>query len=172
MKCEDAKDNLSAFLDNELPDLIHRELLNHLHHCPECSAEKERLAGTIDLIHNMEIPVLGTNVFNNISVMILEQDTAKSYNILKGMLEIFSILTAALAVLILLSPLGQAILSLVRAIDRIILEVGTVLWRFPARGQLGAQVWLTSALFGAFLLSVWLLRKVLNNPGWGGPVNE
>lgn len=172
MKCEDVRNNLSAFLDNELPVIIYGDVIRHLEQCPKCMAEKERLADTITLINTMEIPVLKSDIFDYVSSSIASYNSVKSYNIFTGMLGMVGVLTAGFAIMFLLSPFGQAIIGLVRALGRNFLEFGSMLYRITARGPLGAQGWLTLTLFLAFLFTVWLLRRLSLKSDWGGPVHE
>lgn len=172
MKCEDVRNNLSAFLDNELPSLVYHDVMRHLDQCPDCKAEKERLADIINLLNTMEIPVLKSDIFGYVSSSIACYNSIKSYNIFTGMLGMVGVLTVGFAIMVLLSPFGQAIIGLVRAFSRNFLELGSVLYKITARGSLGAQGWLTSTLFIAFLFTVWLMRKLSLKSGWGGLVHE
>lgn len=172
MKCEDVRNNISAFLDNELPVMVYHDVMRHLEQCPHCMAEKERLDGTISLINTMEIPVLKSDIFDYVSSSIVCYNSVKSYNIFTGMLGMVGVLTAGFAFMVLLSPFGQAIIGLVRAFSRNFMELGSMLYKITARGSLGAQGWLPLTLFLAFLFTVWLLRRLSLKSDWGGPIHE
>ena len=53
-ECEEIRERLSAFIDNELPPRESRLIENHIHECPECAQEESSLRRVIDLLD--EIP--------------------------------------------------------------------------------------------------------------------
>lgn len=54
MTCHDARESLSAFLDEALGPDERREIEAHLEGCPECRRELERLRQTVALLHRVE----------------------------------------------------------------------------------------------------------------------
>lgn len=172
MKCDDVRNNLSALLDNELPEFVYHDVMRHLEQCPDCMSEKERLAGTISLLNTIEIPMLKSDIFDYVASSVAFNSSAKSYNVLTRMLMMVGILMVGLAIMVFVSPFGQAIIGLVRAFSRNFMELGSMLYKISSRSFLGAQGWLTLTLFLAFLFTVWLMRKLSLKTGWGGPVHE
>lgn len=172
MKCDDVRINLSAFLDNELPKSVYHDVMRHLEQCPDCMNEKEQLAGTIGLLNTMEIPVLKSDVFDYVMSSVACNSSAKSYNVLARMMIMVGTLMVGLAILVLISPFGQAVIGLTQAFGRYIVEFGSMLYKLSSRGSLGTQGWVTLTLFLAFLFTVWLMRKLSLKSGWGGPIHE
>jgi hypothetical protein len=54
MTCHDARESLSAYLDEALSADERRLVEAHLAGCPECARELERLRGTVALLHRVE----------------------------------------------------------------------------------------------------------------------
>src|SRR5262249_5944105 len=54
MTCHDARERLSAFLDDALPSEERREVAGHLEGCAECRRELARLEGTVALLRRVE----------------------------------------------------------------------------------------------------------------------
>ncbi len=53
MTCEEARESLSAFLDEALTNEEQASLARHLQGCAECRRERDRLAATISLLHRV-----------------------------------------------------------------------------------------------------------------------
>lgn len=51
MNCEEIRDRLTEFLDEELPDDIQKTIQNHLDVCEECRKELESLKGVLNVCH-------------------------------------------------------------------------------------------------------------------------
>jgi len=172
MICHDVRENISALLDGELPDDLLDRITRHLKECPECLAEKERIVIVTGSVRTLEIPPLKSDVFQNVMASINQQDIGKSYHVFSGMLSIFSILAMVLVALLSLSPLGQAVLAFWGATIHNFLDVGSLIFKLSSRSPVGIQGWSISlTLFFGFILSFYMLRKVLNT-NLGGPLHE
>ena len=172
MICHDVRENLSAFLDSELPDDLQDKVARHLKQCPECLAEKERIVMVTGTVRTLEIPPLKSDVFQNVMASINQQDIGKSYHVFSGMLSSFSILAMVLVALLSLSPLGQAVLAFWSATIHNLLDMGSLIFKFSSRSPIETGGWTISlTLFFGFILSFYLLRKVLNTY-LGGSLNE
>lgn len=173
MTCDDVKKHLSAYLDKELSGDLEEIINGHLAQCPACMAEKVRLAGTISLVQNMDLPLLKTDLSALVMASINRKEAVQSYYVFNAMLGIFAVLTAGIAALVSLSPLGQALLGLIRAFFRNIFEVTMLMVRVSARSPMGSQDWsITLALFLGFIFTFWILRKILKDSNLGGPLHE
>lgn len=173
MLCHDVRENLSVFLDDELPNDLRDSIVKHLKQCPECLAERERLSRVTGLVRTLEIPPLESDVFSYVMASIKQKDIDKSYHVFSVMLGLFSLLAGGVVTLVYLSPLGQAILALFGSTVKNIIDVGSLIFKISSRSTVGIQGWLISlTLFFGFLLSYYGLRKVLNNTNLGGPLHE
>jgi anti-sigma factor RsiW len=56
MKCSEVQENLSAWLDGEVPEGLHRRLADHLAGCPACRAELEVLERLDAALGGLEVP--------------------------------------------------------------------------------------------------------------------
>jgi len=54
MNCRDVKRKLSAYQDNELPELQMNEIGSHLEHCPICSRALQEMSDVWELLSNVE----------------------------------------------------------------------------------------------------------------------
>ena len=54
MTCHDARESLSAFLDEALAPEERQRVAQHLEGCPECRRELARLEQTMALLHRVE----------------------------------------------------------------------------------------------------------------------
>jgi len=52
-ECEEIRERLSAFIDNELPAREHNFIEEHLHVCPACAREESSLRQVINLMDEM-----------------------------------------------------------------------------------------------------------------------
>ena len=57
MKCSEVQENLSAWLDGEVPEGLHQQLADHLAGCPVCQAELEILERLDAALGGLEVPV-------------------------------------------------------------------------------------------------------------------
>jgi anti-sigma factor RsiW len=57
MKCNEVQENLSAWLDSEVPEGLHQRLAYHLAGCPACQAELEVLERLDVALAGLEVPV-------------------------------------------------------------------------------------------------------------------
>ncbi len=53
MTCEAARDRFSELLDGDLPEVIAREIREHLEACPPCQAEWKRFQGAVAAVRNL-----------------------------------------------------------------------------------------------------------------------
>lgn len=52
MQCKQARALLSAYLDEQLEPVVHRELVEHLASCPICRREEQELATAVRLLRH------------------------------------------------------------------------------------------------------------------------
>jgi anti-sigma factor RsiW len=57
MKCSEVQENLSAWLDGEVPEGLHQRLADHLTGCHACQAELEVLERLDATLGGLEVPV-------------------------------------------------------------------------------------------------------------------
>ena len=52
-ECEEIRERLSAFIDDELPAREHNFIEEHLHRCPACAQEERSLRHVLDLLDGL-----------------------------------------------------------------------------------------------------------------------
>ena len=57
MKCSEVQENLSAWLDGEVPEGLHQRLADHVAGCPACRAELDVLERLDAALAGLEVPV-------------------------------------------------------------------------------------------------------------------
>ena len=57
MKCSEVQENLSAWLDGEVPEGLHQLLADHVAGCPACRAELDVLERLDAALAGLEVPV-------------------------------------------------------------------------------------------------------------------
>jgi anti-sigma factor RsiW len=57
MKCNEVQENLSAWMDGEVPEELHQQLADHVAGCPACQAELEVLKRLDAALGGLEVPV-------------------------------------------------------------------------------------------------------------------
>lgn len=174
MNCNKIRENLSDAIDNELPDSLRDFVNEHLAYCAECRYEHARLTKAAGLVHTMEIPQAPSHVFSNVLASIKQEDVLrKSYQVFAGLLSFFALLAAVLVIIIASSPLGSAIIALINAVVRNILDIVYLLVKTFTRLPLGVGEWSISlSLFLGFWLAFFALRKILFSSNLGGPLHE
>lgn len=173
MICHEAKEDISAFLDDEITAEQREALAAHLEQCPGCAAEKERLSRTAVRVRGMNIPVLEADIFGRVMAAIKERELEDSYRVFAGMLAISGAVVIALTVLLVVSPFGRVILAVIKAVSRAVYEVGSLAVTVLTRSLQVNPGWTFSVyLFLGFLLMFQVMRKVLGNKKLGGPLHE
>ncbi len=56
MRCNKVRNNLTAFLDRELPENLQEAVENHLASCPSCQQERKALERVQQTLEGMEVP--------------------------------------------------------------------------------------------------------------------
>lgn len=178
MLCNELKENLSAYLDNELPINQLAGLNEHLANCPECRAEHSRLSKVSGLVKNLPIPLSTARVFTGVRLAIAQEEMpGNSLKLLSGLFSGFGLLTTGFAALIAYSPVGLGILALIKAVGRNFIDIGALAVKISTRISTGEPFgfwgWpISLSLFLGFGLAFYLLRKVLSSTNLGGPLYE